>query len=105
MNVFHLLFLLGTIAAIFAAIPQLRKLLVAKQADEFNASTWMIWLLSQVTALAYALSEGDVLYSMVAACWLIFYAGMIALIFRYSGRTRSIRSSSLRRFVRYFSSN
>jgi hypothetical protein len=75
--------MIGTSAAICAGIPQLRKLILAKQADEFSISTWLIWLFSQTAALAYALSMNDILYAIVSAFWLTFYAAMVILIFKY----------------------
>lgn len=76
--------MIGTAAAVCAGIPQLRKLFISKQADEFSMSTWLIWLFSQVTALGYALSMRDMLYASVSAFWLAFYALMVAMIFKYS---------------------
>lgn len=87
MHIYHVLYLIGTGAAIFAGLPQLRKLFLAKQADEFSISTWSIWLFSQITAFAYALSMKDMLYAMVSLFWLCFYAVMVTMIFKYRGNS------------------
>ncbi len=89
MNLFHLFYLIGTAAAIVAGIPQLRRLLITKQADEFSIWTWIIWLFSQITALAYGWSTGDLLYSAVALFWLSFYTVMVTLIIKYRSRSQS----------------
>ena len=87
MHIFlHFIYMLGTAAAIIAGIPQLRKLITTKQADEFSIPTWLIWLLSQITALSYAISMHDLLFISVSAVWFGFYVIMVSLIFKY--RTR-----------------
>ncbi len=83
MNIFHVFYLIGAAAAIFAGFPQLYKLFKSKQADEFSMSTWMVWLFAQVTGFAYALSMKDKLFAAVSLFWLAFYAVMVTLIFRY----------------------
>lgn len=83
MYIFHIFYMIGTFAAICAGIPQLRKLFLSKQADDFSVSTWLVWLFSQVTALGYALSMHDMLYAGVSAFWLSFYAVMVAMILKY----------------------
>jgi uncharacterized protein with PQ loop repeat len=103
MNLFHLFYLIGTAAAVMAGVPQLRKLLITKRADEFSISTWIIWLSSQVTALAYGWSTGDLLYAGVSLLWLTFYAAMVILIFKYRSRSPVTDMTNLRRLARYFS--
>jgi uncharacterized protein with PQ loop repeat len=89
--------MIGAIAAVFAGVPQLRKLLQSKQADEFSVPTWTIWLFSQVAALMYALSIHDLLYTLVSAFWTVFYAFMVVLIFKYRNNTISFRKLALKK--------
>ncbi len=106
MSLIHIVYLIGTAAALVAGIPQLRKLLATKQADEFSISTWTIWMISQVTALVYALSTGDLLYAAVSILWLTFYVFMITLILKYRTTPRFVlKKPNLRRLTTLFSEN
>jgi hypothetical protein len=83
--------MIGTAAAVYAGIPQLRKLFISKQADDFNMQTWLIWLFSQVTALMYTVAMHDVLYACVALFWLSFYLVMVAMIFKYRTKSSDVK--------------
>jgi uncharacterized protein with PQ loop repeat len=87
--------MIGTAAAVLAGLPQLRKLFLSKQADEFSMSTWLIWMFSQITALGYAISMRDVLYACVSGFWILFYGVMVTLIFKYRNSTPPVREAAL----------
>lgn len=75
--------MLATATAICAGAPQLRKLLVTKQSDEFSVTTWVIWLVAQAVSLIYAISIKDPLYTTVCALWTAFYIVMVGLIIHF----------------------
>ena len=83
MNLIYLFYLFATVTAISAGIPQLRKLIITKQSDEFSLATWVIWLAAQLMSLVYALAVKDKLYASMSALWVAFYVIMVALIVRY----------------------
>lgn len=83
MNPIYLFYMLATAVAISAGIPQLRKLIITKQSDEFSLTTWVIWLVAQAVSLLYALTVKDKLYASVCTLWVAFYVIMVTLIVRY----------------------
>lgn len=83
MNPIYLFYMLATAVAISAGIPQLRKLMLTKQSDEFSLTTWVIWLVAQLMSLLYALTVKDKLYAVVCTLWAAFYVVMVVLIIKY----------------------
>lgn len=83
MSIIHLLYALAATVAIYACLPQLRKLTQTKQSDEFSLSSWVIWLVTQGVAVIYAVTISDPLYAVVSFVWLGFYGLMVALIIKY----------------------
>jgi uncharacterized protein with PQ loop repeat len=83
MSIIHFLYALAATVAIYACLPQLRKLTQTKQSDEFSLSTWVIWLVTQGVAVLYAITISDPLYATVSVVWLGFYALMVTLIVKY----------------------
>jgi uncharacterized protein with PQ loop repeat len=83
MTIIHLLYAIAATVAIYACLPQLRKLTQTKQSDEFSLSSWVIWLVTQGVAVIYAITISDPLYAVVSSVWLGFYGLMVALIVKY----------------------
>lgn len=83
MTIIHLLYAIAATVAIYACLPQLRKLTQTKQSDEFSLSSWVIWLVTQGVAVIYAITISDPLYAVVSSVWLGFYGLMVALIIKY----------------------
>lgn len=86
MELLATLYILGAVIAIGAGIPQIRQLLAVRNSDEFELSTWLAWLGTQVISLAYVISLRQVLLAIVSACWVIFYAVMVGLIIHFKPR-------------------
>lgn len=83
MNPIFIMYMLATATAICAGAPQLRKLMITKQSDEFSLTTWIIWLVAQTVSLIYALTVKDRLYALVCVLWVAFYVVMVGLIVKY----------------------
>lgn len=83
MPLIHILYILGSIVAISAGVPQLRKLIATKQSDEFSLATWGLWAAMQSISLVYAIEVKDTLYAVMSVAWIIFYLAIIALILKY----------------------
>jgi uncharacterized protein with PQ loop repeat len=71
------------LVSVAASVPQLVQLLKVKNSDEFNVSTWSIWLLYQVVTLLYTVDIKSVAYSFINSLWLLFYSYMLFLIIKY----------------------
>ncbi|MNH50542.1 hypothetical protein D3C73_21670 [compost metagenome] len=83
MPLIHILYILGSIVAISAGVPQLRKLIQTKQSDELSLTTWTTWAAVQSISLLYAIEVKDTLYAIMCAAWIAFYIVMIVLILKY----------------------
>lgn len=83
MPLIHILYILGSIVAISAGVPQLRKLIATKQSDEFSLATWGLWAAMQSISLVYAIEVKDTLYAVMSVAWILFYLAIIALILKY----------------------
>lgn len=82
----QILLTLSALVALGAGIPQMIKLVKTKNSDEFNLSTWSMWVGTQTVSTAYAISIGDVLLMSINMGWVLFYLTMVALIVKYSPR-------------------
>lgn len=74
-------------ASIIAAAPQIKQLIVVKCSDELNFTTWVTWLVYQLTALAYAISVHATAYMVACLLWIFFYLIMLSLMYRYRNNT------------------
>jgi uncharacterized membrane protein HdeD (DUF308 family) len=79
----QILVTLSTIVAITAGIPQMLKLIRVRNSDEFNKSTWLLWVATQSVSTVYACALGDILLIAVNTTWVIFYSIMVFLILYY----------------------
>jgi len=82
-NLLALLLLLGGLASVIAAIPQLLKLIKLKHSTEFNLFSWSIWFCYQAISVAYSLNIKAYVYAVINSLWTAFYLAMIILIIKY----------------------
>lgn len=83
LHFFELTYYLASVASIVAAAPQIKQLLVVKCSDELNFTTWITWLVYQLTALGYAISVHATAYMVACLLWIAFYVVMLALMYKY----------------------
>lgn len=83
MQIISFLYITTAIIAISACIPQIIQLVKVRRSDEFELSTWSVWLLTQVVTLAYVISIDNLLMVVVNAGWVSFYGLMVYLIIHY----------------------
>lgn len=83
MQTIEIIYLTSSAVAVFAMAPQVKQLLVTKQADELSLNTWIAWEFNQIVALLYALSIGAIPYVIINFTWIGFYMIMIYLIIKY----------------------
>jgi uncharacterized protein with PQ loop repeat len=83
MRIIELIYITTTLISVLTALPQLKRLWTVKSSDEFSLSSWVAWLVAQITALVYALSIASVPYLIVNLLWITFYVLMIFLIIKY----------------------
>jgi uncharacterized protein with PQ loop repeat len=76
-------YLIASLIAVIAMVPQIKQLLITKQSDELSLSTWSAWAGCQVVSLLYGFSIGAFAYIIVNFVWIAFYILMVALIIRY----------------------
>lgn len=86
MLILSILLTISALVALAAGIPQMVKLIKTKNSDEFNLSTWTMWVATQSVSTAYAISIGDYLLMTINAAWVLFYLVMASLIIKYSPR-------------------
>ena len=79
----ELTYYLASGLSIIAAAPQIKQLLVVKCSDELNFTTWITWLVYQITALAYAISVHATAYMVACLLWISFYLIMLSLMYKY----------------------
>jgi uncharacterized protein with PQ loop repeat len=83
MNSLQIIYIISTLIAIIASIPQIRQLYRTKRSDELSIPTWTIWLVTQFVTLAYISTVQDPILTAVASTWVLFYVVMISLIMYY----------------------
>ena len=86
MSTLQILFMLSAFMALGAGIPQMIKLIKTKNSDEFNLSTWAMWIVTQSISTAYVLSIHDYILLTVNVAWVAFYVAMSSLIVKYNPR-------------------
>jgi uncharacterized protein with PQ loop repeat len=69
--------------AFCACFPQFLKLIQLKKSDQFSILTWSIWLIYELSSLYYSIVIGSFPYIFLNSLWVLFYAAMLYLIFRY----------------------
>ena len=94
MIIIQLLLILSALVALAAGIPQMVKLIKTKNSDEFNLSTWAMWVATQSVSATYALSIGDPLLLAINSAWVLFYLVMAMLIIKYNPR-RALKQAEL----------
>lgn len=81
--IIQILYILASFIGVIAMVPQVKQLLITRQSDEFNLSTWMSWMACQGVATVYAVTIGAMAYVAVSTVWAMFYALMVILIIKY----------------------
>lgn len=76
-------YLISSLIAVGAMIPQVKRLVISKQSDELSLGTWATWGCCQLVSFLYALSLHVTAYIIVNIAWIAFYAVMVTLIVRY----------------------
>lgn len=95
-----IIYVLTVFMAIVASIPQLIKLYRLKCSDEFQLSTWAVWLMAQLVSLAYVISLNNTMLVIANILWVSFYCVMVALIVLY--RPKGSFRIRLNRFAAVF---
>ncbi len=83
MSIIEIIYITFVGLSIAACIPQIRHLLKQKHSDEFEISTWVMWLSAQIATLAYVISLREYLLIAVNVAWVSFYLTMVCLIVYY----------------------
>jgi uncharacterized protein with PQ loop repeat len=86
MNTIEIIYIVGVMVAICAGLPQIIQLVKSKASDEFSVPTWGMWLVTQCSSLAYAISISNAILVGVNLAWMSFYLIMISLILWYRRR-------------------
>jgi uncharacterized protein with PQ loop repeat len=82
-NTIETIYLLSSLIAVCAMVPQVKRLVLTKQSDELSLGTWATWGCCQLVSFMYALSLNVRAYIIVNATWIAFYALMVFLIIKY----------------------
>ncbi len=88
MHPIEIIMTISAVVAISAGVPQMIKLVKTKKSDEFNLSTWLMWVITQSVSTVYAVSINNPLLIVINLTWVTFYAVMTFLIVRYSHKSR-----------------
>lgn len=103
MTYIAILYMIAAGFSIVASIPQILTLYRVKCSDEFQLSTWTVWLFTQTISLAYMISLGNVLLMVTNTLWVTFYLVMVVLIVAY--RPRALLRLRFNRLLATFSFN
>ncbi len=79
----EIIYLTSSTIAVFAMVPQIKRLILTRQSDELSLGTWATWGCCQVVSFLYALSLNVRAYIYVSIVWFAFYALMVFLIIKY----------------------
>jgi uncharacterized protein with PQ loop repeat len=90
MKLIEIAYILATMISLGAGIPQIRQLMAEKRSDEFNISSWSMWVGTQCVSLLYAISIANFLLVSVNVLWVAFYATMAVLVIKYRPRPQAI---------------
>lgn len=69
--------------AVLASYPTLKALYISKESSNLSLFSWVIWALYDVVSLLYSITIKAYIYTVVNACWVIFYIVIIGMIIRY----------------------
>lgn len=83
MTYITILYIIAVFCSVIASIPQVMTLYRVKCSDEFQLTTWIVWLFTQTVSLAYMISLGNMLLIVANALWVTFYLLMVVLIIAY----------------------
>lgn len=83
MTYIAILYMIAAGFSIVASIPQVLTLYRVKCSDEFQLTTWIVWLFTQMISLAYMISLGNLLLIATNSLWVTFYLLMVILIITY----------------------
>jgi len=81
--IIQIIYIIASLVAVAATIPQVKQLLLTKESDELNLTSWSTWTAYQIVATAYGMSIHAWLYVAVSTAWVAFYVTMLALIIKY----------------------
>lgn len=101
MTYITILYMIAVFCAVIASIPQIMTLYRVKCSDEFQLTTWVVWLFAQAVSLAYMISLGNMLLIVANALWVMFYLLMVVLIVMY--RPKALLRIRFNRFLTTFS--
>lgn len=73
----------ASITQILAGVPQIRKLVKAKNTEAISFTTWGMWGATQGLCMAYNIRNGDAVLIWMSTLWMVYYLIMIALIAYY----------------------
>lgn len=83
MTYITILYMIAVFFSLVASIPQVMTLYRVKCSDEFQLTTWIVWLFMQVVSLVYMTSIGNLLLIVANTLWVMFYLLMMVLIIVY----------------------
>lgn len=76
-------YMAASITQIFAGIPQILKLVKAKNTDGISFTTWGMWGMTQILCLAYNISIKQPVLIAMSSLWMGYYVTMIIVIAYY----------------------
>lgn len=83
MNFIEIAYIISSLVALGAGIPQIHQLLIEKRSDEFSLSSWGMWAGTQVVSLMYAVSINNPILIAMNVMWVAFYLFMLVLVLKY----------------------
>ncbi|OGL34295.1 hypothetical protein A3F64_02545 [Candidatus Saccharibacteria bacterium RIFCSPHIGHO2_12_FULL_42_8] len=81
-------YILAQMVSLVMSWPQLHRILVLKEAEEFSLTTWSMWLAAQTVTTIYSAMAHQLLWFIVSVIWMIFDIAIVTLIIKYHVRIR-----------------
>ena len=83
MKTIEIIYLTAAAISMGSSIPQITQLIKTKKSDELSLFTWFTWTLGQIISSIYALQVRAYAYLIMSSVWVVFYALMVFLIWKY----------------------
>lgn len=74
---------LGNVLLALAYLPQIRKTIVSKSAEDLSLSMWVLYVLGDICLLAYSMMTGDAIFTALFTLFTVENAVVLYLAVKY----------------------
>lgn len=74
----------GNLLVVISYLPQIKKLLITKRAEDLSLSMWVMYTLGDILLLIYSISTGDVIFTALFTLFTVENVVVLYLAIKYS---------------------